>query len=133
MDKITQVQLLVDKLSTHFFNSVGTIQRDAAPTSLGYSTQLPPPEPAPAGVVKEQMQMFAREIVSHCKQIEELIDSLPGIEDTEEEQLRKLAELQSENEMLGKQILDKIEEAEQLNSKVGEALHQIAIDKIEFM
>jgi len=126
------VQLLVDKLSEQFFNSVGTVQRDALPTPLGYSLQLPP-EPAPRGIDKAQIQLFAREIVGTCKQIEELIDTLPGIEDTEEDQLRKLAELEVENEALGKQILEKVEEAEQLNIKVAEALHQIAIDKIDYM
>jgi hypothetical protein len=50
-------------------------------------------------------------LVEKHKHIQEIIESLPGIERSQEEQLQKLAEQEEENKLLAQQILARVEEA----------------------
>lgn len=65
----------------------------------------------PPKVTPEGIQTRAKEIVNLHKHIQELIESMPGIDRTREEQLEILTKLEEENASLAAQILAKVEEA----------------------
>lgn len=64
----------------------------------------------------EQISELSSAIINTSKTIEMYIKSLPGIEETEEEQLKKIAELEKENNELGNMIIEKVKDAGKNNS-----------------
>ncbi|KAJ3115689.1 Mediator of RNA polymerase II transcription subunit 21 [Nowakowskiella sp. JEL0407] len=137
MDKLTQLQDRLDKLSVMLYTSVGVLQRDAP---------LVPPKGSTIPVtawteqqVKERTETnqkftkdVSRDIVSEVKTIELLINSLPGINMTEEEQLESLKNLEIENQELGAQMESAVKYAEMLLEQIRETLRYIAKDQMEF-
>lgn len=59
----------------------------------------------------EQISELSSAIINTSKTIDMYIKSLPGIEETEEEQLKRIAELEKENNELGNLILEKVKDA----------------------
>jgi len=126
-DKLTQLQVLLDSLGRLFVDSIGSIQRDAPPAPI-YRTKRKktPQQLGVPSLSNEHIANFAKDIVNISKQIEEYIDSLPGIESSEIEQLNKLEELEIENKRLEYLILEKKEEAEEWHLKVIKVLQNIS-------
>uniref|UniRef100_A0A6B2LQ17 Mediator of RNA polymerase II transcription subunit 21 n=1 Tax=Arcella intermedia TaxID=1963864 RepID=A0A6B2LQ17_9EUKA len=128
-DRLTELQFLVDGLAKQFYNSVGNIQLNAPPVSFGYPRRSDENTKRPE-ISPEEIKRFAVEVVAFCKQIEQYIEYLPGLDSTEEEQINKMKELEKVNYELGQQILLKIENAERLHNLVTSALQEIAQDKL---
>jgi mediator of RNA polymerase II transcription subunit 21 len=91
MDRLTQIQQCAEKISEHFFTSVGVLQRDAPlmETNPNIPVTCWTPEQ-----IKNNWQgnselaiSAAHDIVQTAKVIDFLIENLPGIEQSEEEQV----------------------------------------------
>jgi mediator of RNA polymerase II transcription subunit 21 len=135
MDRLTELQHYVDDLARLFYVSIGAIQRDAPPSTLNF--QLPkkePPEEATKStqdyISDEQIQALATQIVQTSKTIEQYIESLPGIESTEKEQMESLLALQKQNAVLAQQLQEKVKECENFLKIVRSTLQLIIDDKI---
>jgi mediator of RNA polymerase II transcription subunit 21 len=135
MDRLTELQYYLDSLAQLFYTSLGVIQRDAAPSNLNF--QFPKKEKSEETmnstreyITDEQIQSLAIQIVQTSKTIEQYIESLPGIEATENEQMESLLTLQKQNSDLTQQLKEKVKECENFLLTVRNILQQIIDDKI---
>jgi mediator of RNA polymerase II transcription subunit 21 len=140
MDRLTELQSYIDDLARLFYTSIGAIQRDAPPANLGLlpKVEKKPKDGAPAAspsepkpeLTEEQLKELATHIVQTSKTIEQYIESMPGIEDTEQIQYEKFDELQRKNEELARQLKEKIKLVEGRLLLVREALKEMAEDQL---
>ncbi|KAI4378968.1 hypothetical protein MLD38_016381 [Melastoma candidum] len=99
MDIISQLQEQVNNIASIAFNTFGTLQRDAPPVRL--SPNYPDPAANPAEDVStfaEQPKLMSAALVKAAKQFDSLVAALPLAEGGEEAQLKRIAELQAEND-----------------------------------
>jgi len=123
------------------FTSIGVIQRDAPPLPLFNSATTSGTSGSAATLSKEKekeisdfqnhMVDMANQISQTAKTINKIIDSLPGANSTEEEQLKTLQELEIENLEIGHELRKKVAQAELWRNHVREALHEITSDKLQ--
>ncbi|WVZ95196.1 hypothetical protein U9M48_040991 [Paspalum notatum var. saurae] len=144
MDIITQLQEQLNEMSVVAFNTFGTLQRDAPPDRLSSSypdplnpnpnpkteedakTQQPPAPPQPPTLdLAEQPKAMSHALVLAAKKFDALVAALPL--SSEEDQLKRIQELQAENEIVGLELQKQLEAAE-LELKQVEALFNEATD-----
>ncbi|CAG8634836.1 2661_t:CDS:2, partial [Ambispora leptoticha] len=81
----------------------------------------------------EQLPIKRNEYVSRItltlKQIEVFVSELPGVNQTESQQLEALADLEKEMQKANKEYLEAIEEAENLMKQVKQAIQAIFADQ----
>lgn len=114
MDIISQLQEQVNKIASIAFNTFGTLQRDAPPVRL--STSYPEPASNSSGSdetvnIAEQTKVMSAALVHAAKQFDALVAALPLSEGGEEAQLKRIAELQGENEAVGQELQKQLEAA----------------------
>ncbi|XXG62410.1 hypothetical protein AAC387_Pa05g0771 [Persea americana] len=129
MDIISQLQEQVNKIASIAFNTFGTLQRDAPPVRL--STSYPEPASNPSGSeetvnIAEQTKVMSAALVHAAKQFDALVAALPLSEGGEETQLKRIGELQAENEAVGQELQKQLEAAEQELKQVQELFNQAA-------
>eukprot|EP01120_Amphizonella_sp_Union-15-10_P009176 TRINITY_DN342_c0_g1_i1.p1 TRINITY_DN342_c0_g1~~TRINITY_DN342_c0_g1_i1.p1 ORF type:complete len:147 (+),score=37.16 TRINITY_DN342_c0_g1_i1:39-443(+) len=126
MDRLSELQMVVDDMGTQFFETIGRIQRDAPPAPLDSDI----PFPLANTLDDEAIEALAAKLVQTGKLVNEYIDSLPWIESTEAQQLETLEQLEKENRELGLQLEIKTREAQTLLDHVEKALDSIANDRL---
>ncbi|KAL9255089.1 Mediator of RNA polymerase II transcription subunit 21-like protein [Drosera capensis] len=131
MDVISQLQEQVNTIATLAFNTFGTLQRDAAPVRL--SPNYPEPvNPAAAAAgdeavnLAEQPKLMSAALVKAAQQFDALVNALPLDEGGEEAQLKRIAELQAENDAIGQELQRQLEAAENELKQVQELFSQAA-------
>ncbi|PWA71417.1 mediator of RNA polymerase II transcription subunit 21 [Artemisia annua] len=95
MDIISQLQEQVNTIAAISFNTFGTLQRDAPPDSLESLVLCKPIPPS-----------------YKPKYFDALVTALPLSEGGEEAQLKRIAELQAENDLVGQELQKQLEAAE---------------------
>ncbi|KAF5207085.1 Mediator of rna polymerase ii transcription subunit [Thalictrum thalictroides] len=140
MDIISQLQEQANTIASLAFNTFGTLQRDAPPVRL--SPNYPEP-PAPAAAnpraenaaaaaaasateIAEQPKLMSAALVKAAKQFDALVAALPVSEGAEEDQLKRIAELQAENEAVGQELQDQLDAAEEELKQVQDLFNQAA-------
>ncbi|KAJ3175819.1 Mediator of RNA polymerase II transcription subunit 21 [Irineochytrium annulatum] len=135
-DRLTQIQDCLDKMTEIFFNSVGVLQRDAPLVPLNDGTPVTAWTDEQVAKNTEETQRLAteaaRDVVQTAKIIDFLIDRLPGVKHTEEEQMAIIARLEDENRIAGEEMEATIQAAETLSAEVKEAIRFIEADQIEY-
>ncbi|MCL7036908.1 hypothetical protein MKW94_028028 [Papaver nudicaule] len=114
MDIISQLQEQANTIASLAFNTFGTLQRDAPPVRLSPNYPEPPANTAtetPADIA-EQPKLMSAALVKAAKQFDVLVSALPVSEGDEEAQLKRIAELQEENEEVGQELQNQLEAAE---------------------
>ncbi|VFQ58965.1 unnamed protein product [Cuscuta campestris] len=134
MDIISQLQEHVNSTASIAFNTFGTLQRDASPARLSANYPEPPPAAKPADDAAtaaattanavEQSKLMATELVKAAKQFDALVAALPLSEGGEEAQLKRIAELQAENDAVGQELQKQLEAAEKELKQVQELFNQ---------
>lgn len=128
MDIISQLQEEVNTIAGLAFNTFGTLQRDAPPVRLSPNYPEPPANP-PSGSeeaanLAEQPKLMSAALVKAAKQFDSLVAVLPLAEGGEEAQLKRIAELQAENDAVGQELQKQLEEAEKELKQVRELFNQ---------
>ncbi|KAF5190005.1 Mediator of rna polymerase ii transcription subunit [Thalictrum thalictroides] len=136
MDIISQLQEQANTIASLAFNTFGTLQRDAPPVRL--SPNYPEP-PAPAAAnppaenaaaaateIAEQPKVMSAALVKAAKQFDALVAALPVSEGAEEDQLKRIAELQAENDAVGQELQDQLDAAEEELKQVQDLFNQAA-------
>lgn len=77
------------------------------------------------------LKELARDIILKSQQIEVLIDSLPGIGISEEDQMKRVEELDRELQQVEQQRRAAIEAKDQLMRKCDDLILQLAREKVE--
>ncbi|PRQ39579.1 putative mediator complex, subunit Med21 [Rosa chinensis] len=135
MDAISQLQEQVNKIATIAFTTIGTLQRDAPPVRISpnypESESAPPPNPNPnltddATDFAMQPKLMSADLVKAAKQFDALVSALPLSEGGEEAQMKRIAELQAENSLVGQQLEKQLEAAERELEEVRELFGQAA-------
>ncbi|XP_028779561.1 mediator of RNA polymerase II transcription subunit 21 [Neltuma alba] len=125
MDIISQLQEQVNLLAHLAFNTIGTLQRDAPPNRLSPNYPEPPAHPTEdAANFAEQPKLMSAALVKAAKQFDALVAALPISEGGEEEQLKRIAELQAENDVIGQELQKQLEAAEKELNQVQELYRQ---------
>ncbi|OWM87998.1 mediator of RNA polymerase II transcription subunit 21 [Punica granatum] len=129
MDIISQLQDQVNTIASTAFNTFGTLQRDAPPVRLSQNYPDPPPPPPTnppedASNFSEQPKIMSAALVKAAKQFDALVAALPIAEGGEEAQLKRIAELQAENDAVGQELQRQLEAAEKELKQVQELFSQ---------
>ena len=118
------------------FNTFGLLQRDAPPVRL--STNFPEPPATPASAAEdatnlaEQPKNTSAGLVKAAKQFDSLVAALPVAEGGKEAQLKRIAKLLAENDVLGQELLKQLEAAEKELKQVQELFRQATDDCLNF-
>ncbi|KAL0924359.1 mediator of RNA polymerase II transcription subunit 21 isoform X2 [Dendrobium catenatum] len=127
MDIISQLQEQANSIALIALNTFGTLQRDAPPVRLSPNYPEPPANPSEETInITEQPKTMSAALVQAAKKFDALIAALP-LEGGEEAQLKRIAELQAENELVGLELQKQLEAAEQ-ELKLVQALFSQASD-----
>ncbi|BBH00743.1 mediator 21 [Prunus dulcis] len=136
MDIISQLQEQVNTIASLAFNTFGTLQRDSPPVRLSPNYPEPPANPTEdAENFAEQAKLVSAALVKAAKQIlpplilaqfDALVEALPLAEGGEEAQLKRIAELQAENDAVGQELQRQLEAAEKELKEVRELFSQAA-------
>ncbi|KAF8391728.1 hypothetical protein HHK36_021962 [Tetracentron sinense] len=112
MDIISQLQQQVNTIATLAFNTFGTLQRDTPPVRLSPNYPEPPANSSEDAVnIEEQPKIMSATLVKAAKQFDVLVAALPLSEGGEEAQLKRISELQAENEAVGQVLQRQLEAA----------------------
>jgi mediator of RNA polymerase II transcription subunit 21 len=115
MDRLTQLQDAIDEMARMFANSVEFLNK----VQVGQDQVK----------LKESQQELVQDIVKKAKQIELLIDNLPGIRNTEQEQLDMIKELNKEMHEANIEYLKAVEDAESLRKQIIETIGILCRDQ----
>ncbi|KAI5330912.1 PREDICTED: mediator [Prunus dulcis] len=127
MDIISQLQEQVNTIASLAFNTFGTLQRDSPPVRLSPNYPEPPANPTEdAENFAEQAKLVSAALVKAAKQFDALVAALPLAEGGEEAQLKRIAELQAENDAVGQELQRQLEAAEKELKEVRELFSQAA-------
>ncbi|KAL0550665.1 hypothetical protein IC582_009725 [Cucumis melo] len=128
MDIISQLQEQVNTIAALAFNTFGTLQRDAPPVRLSPNYPEPPSqEPTEdSATIAEQPKLMSAALVKAAKQFDALVAALPLSDGGEEEQLKRIAELQAENDVVGQELQKQLQAAGQELVQVQELFSQVA-------
>nr|GEW47404.1 mediator of RNA polymerase II transcription subunit 21 [Tanacetum cinerariifolium] len=148
MDIISQLQEQVNTIAAISFNTFGTLQRDAPPVRLSPNYPEPTPAATPAVTaangaatttttteespntnntnISEVPKVLSAELVKAAKQFDALVAALPLSEGGEEAQLKRIAELQAENDLVGQDLQKQLEAAEKELKQVQELFNEAA-------
>lgn len=109
-DVVTEAQQQLLVLCSHFFATVGSLQRDAPPLSVKGEALLAPPVAAQAPI-SEQTKPMAQQVIEASKRLEKLILELPDSVQTEEQQVHRLEGLQQQHTQAGSELSAALQEA----------------------
>uniref|UniRef100_A0A1D1XN65 Mediator of RNA polymerase II transcription subunit 21 n=1 Tax=Anthurium amnicola TaxID=1678845 RepID=A0A1D1XN65_9ARAE len=127
MDIISQLQEQVNLIAGLSFNTFGTLQRDAPPVKLSPNYPEPVASLSDDSLnIDEQPKLMSAALVQAAKQFDILVAALPLSEGGEEAQLRRIAELEAENEAVGEELQKQLEAAERELRQVQELFSQAA-------
>ncbi|KAI1318647.1 Mediator of RNA polymerase II transcription subunit 21 [Mortierella claussenii] len=119
MDRLTQLQDAIDKLALLFVSSLDHLTKNAPLVSLNQNVP----------VVTDSAQELALDISRQAKELETLIDNLPGISQTPEDQTKDLEHLAQQNAEATLEYEGAVLEAKELLQEITLALRGIAEDQ----
>ncbi|KAG0222645.1 Mediator of RNA polymerase II transcription subunit 21 [Mortierella sp. GBA43] len=120
MDRLTQLQDAIDKLALLFVSSLDHLTKNAPLVSLNPSVPV---------VNTDSAQELALDISRQAKELETLIDNLPGLSQTPEDQTHDLELLAQQNSEATEEYEAAVLEARQLLQEITLALRDIAEDQ----
>ncbi|KAG0322821.1 RNA polymerase II mediator complex subunit [Dissophora globulifera] len=130
MDRLTQLQDAIDKLALLFVSSLDHLTKNAPLVPLNPNV---PVVNTVHGIPHEQLlnsaQELALDISRQAKELETLIDNLPGISQTPEDQTRDLEILAQQNAEATEEYEAVVAEARELLQEITLALRDIAEDQ----
>ncbi|KAI9321192.1 mediator complex, subunit Med21 [Obelidium mucronatum] len=136
-DRVTQIQDCLDKLAEIMYISLGVTQRDAPLVALNEKTPVTAWSEEQIRNNSQSIRALAADvssdIVQTCKVIDFLVDSLPGLDQSVDDQLDTLRVLELESEKAGDEMETWIYEAEILLDNVNAALRYIADDQFAYL
>ncbi|CAA3011472.1 mediator of RNA polymerase II transcription subunit 21-like isoform X2 [Olea europaea var. sylvestris] len=128
MDIISQLQEQVNTIAALSFNIIGTLQRDAPPVRLSPNYPEPPKnanDTEETTNLAEQPKTMSSELVKAAKQFDVLVAAIPLSDgDDEAAQLKRIAELQAENDAIGQELQKQLDAAEKELKQVQELFSQ---------
>lgn len=130
MDRVTQLQDAIDQIATMFFSSIGYVTRKSNFEQVNPDMPITQvnPEAEPADKFNQSKKELAQDICIKAKQIRMLIDALPGLTVTDEEQIAQLERLEEDVQIANKEHAEVQEEARALLVQVKAILEAMSED-----
>ncbi|KAG2217710.1 hypothetical protein INT45_009073 [Circinella minor] len=99
MDRLTQLQDAIDAMARMLTNSLFYVHEKSTMAELNNQISIAQPkiQADPPEEFNQNMHELATDLVKKAKEIDALIEVLPGIKNSEEDQIRILEELEEEN------------------------------------
>ncbi|KAL1500600.1 hypothetical protein AB1Y20_013252 [Prymnesium parvum] len=116
-DLISQMQLKVNDLCRAYFTSIGRLQNEAAERADGEKA----PDPASFALATS----LATEVVQMHRDFGEMIDELERVHVPEEEQSRRLRELQEKHALVTARLREQTAQAEAIRSELRRDLNEL--------
>lgn len=135
MDKITQLQEQLGKISSLYFHSIRSIHERTPCLDKEDLENINSSENEKVMEYKklrEELLDFKKDILKASQEFDQMLDELPGINITKDQQFEEIVKLNTENEKKGKELLKSMEKCEDLSQKVSNVLTFIAKDKLEY-
>lgn len=107
-DLVTQIQQQINRLCFLFFNDVGSLQRDAPPSSV----RGEPVKATSNYDVDKTTAEMADQLAQAVPPLLGLIDRLPDVQQREEDAVKELAALQQQADALDEQLRSALQDAE---------------------
>lgn len=137
IDVVSQLQEEVNRFASHTFNTIGILQRDSVPAPI----ETPTPAssgpsttegstPAEAETAKAKVHEMANEIFKCSKTIEKLVEALPPHNQSEEEQLQELSNLQEESDRLATELQLELKKVKGVLGQVSQTYADIVDDQL---
>ncbi|KAG0282827.1 RNA polymerase II mediator complex subunit [Linnemannia gamsii] len=130
MDRLTQLQDAIDKMALLFVSSLDHLTKNAPLVPLHPNV---PVVSTDHGMAQDHLQSSAQELAldisRQAKELEALIDNLPGISQTPEAQIHDLEDLAQQNADATVEYEMAVQEAKELLQDVTFALRRIAEDQ----
>ncbi|KAF8955670.1 Mediator of RNA polymerase II transcription subunit 21 [Entomortierella lignicola] len=120
MDRLTQLQDAIDKLALLFVSSLDHLTKNAPLVPLNQNVPV---------VNTDSAQELALDISRQAKELETLIDNLPGLSQSPEDQTHDLELLGQQNAQATEEYEAAVLEAKELLQEVTLALRDIAQDQ----
>ncbi|KIH90145.1 mediator of RNA polymerase II transcription subunit 21 [Sporothrix brasiliensis 5110] len=136
-DSLSQVQDAVDQLAHQFLACLYFLERHhnlekLGPTDIIQEQQKTESQPRtltveaiPADEFRQGQEELARDLVYKEQQIEYLIGSLPGLENTEQDQERLIRELEEELKVAEMQRKEAVRERDEMLAKLDGVIRSI--------
>lgn len=111
MDIVSQLQEQVNLIAHLASNTVGTLQWDAPSSQLSPNYPEPPAHTTSmdSANFSEQPKLMASTLMKAAKQFDALVASLAISDAGEEAQLKRIKELQAENDAIGQELQKQLE------------------------
>ncbi|GLE00939.1 hypothetical protein PINS_up009736 [Pythium insidiosum] len=113
LDKVSLLQESVDRLALSMFNALRLL-----PATLG--------DDKSRAENVDAVKALAKDVIAAAKETDALIDELPGLDKTEEEQLEEMRRLQIQSEEEAQTLRHAAEEAERWMERARDSLRVIS-------
>ena len=123
-DVITEAQRQIAVVCSHFYATLGSLQRDAPPSSVKGEALLGPTASAQASV-SQQTRTMAQQVTQASKQLEEWILQLPDNLESEEHRLQELHNLQQQHAQAGQELNAALQQAQDVQAQVQDCFADI--------
>ncbi|CAJ0763613.1 5219_t:CDS:2 [Entrophospora sp. SA101] len=114
MDRLTQLQDAIDQLAQLFHTSI---------------VHLNQPQNHDAPKLKEDRELIVQDLCKKAKEIDTLIENLPGIKYSEKEQTDIIKSLEEELQEANREYLKMVQNAGSLLKKINDTINIIAKDQ----
>ncbi|KAF9913226.1 Mediator of RNA polymerase II transcription subunit 21 [Lobosporangium transversale] len=129
MDRLTQLQDAIDKLALLFVSSLDHLTKNAPLVPLNSEVPVVTVHGMPHEQLQSSAQELALDISRQAKELETLIENLPGISQTPEDQTQDLESLAQQNAQATEDYEAAVSEAKALLHEITLALRDIAEDQ----
>ncbi|KAG7880057.1 hypothetical protein KL905_001550 [Ogataea polymorpha] len=126
-DRLTQLQICLDQLSDMFFASLSYVDQNHAAVRLTEGDEmLPDPDHNPPSETefKANLRELTSDIILKTKQILTIIDTLPGVGVSKDEQLKRIENLSQELAEVERLKTQTLRRKEELGSIVDDLIVQ---------
>ncbi|KAL3145300.1 hypothetical protein ABBQ38_001563 [Trebouxia sp. C0009 RCD-2024] len=123
-DVVTEAQQQLLVLCSHFFATVGSLQRDAPPLSVKGEALLAAVTTPSA--INEQTRTMAQQVIEASTRLEKLLLELPDTLQTEEQCLDRLEVLQQQHTQAGVELAAALQEAQMSLAEVQDCFAGLA-------
>jgi hypothetical protein len=127
MDKIEEMQEQLNKISFLLYNNLGILQRDSINIQDIEDVNKQKEEKEK---LIEMAKNMGNDLILNIKNFDNLINELPDIERTKEQQIEEIILLNEKNKIINKEFENKQKELENLLEKSKECLNILIKDKI---
>lgn len=135
MDKITQLQEQLGKLSFLYFQMIRSVHEKSPSLSVEELEKLNETENEKVQEykkLKDEILEMKKEILKASQEFDNMLDQLEGINLSKEKQLEEIVKLNRENQQKGEELINNMEKCEDLSQRVSNVLTLIAKDKLEY-